>query len=145
MPTFNPTYPYPSVPTQEYHQEPYYNGYRYYTYTFSRFNVPNKKVAVEPFPETAKAEVKNGVLQPMNAAALTPLKVVYGGGAYWTGQTVYVRSKLRQTTTYGKEVFEVDGKKFILIPEDEVLLVDNHLEVVNGVLKIYNNEPASTP
>jgi len=101
-----------------------------YTFTPSvyvfppRFSVPNKRVAVEPFPPAPKAEVKGGVIAPMNQASLTGLRVVFGSPNLPVGNLVYVRSKLQATTTYAKEIFEVEGQRFILIPEDDVLLVD---------------------
>jgi hypothetical protein len=98
----------------------------------------NNRVAVEPFPEASKAEVKNGVLQPMNTAALTPLTVVFGAEisdfdeGLLPGDVVYVRTKLRNSTTYGKEVFEANGQKFILIPLEEIVLVDAQIHDSEG-------------
>lgn len=90
----------------------------------SRFAVPNKQVAVEPFPAAPKAEVQGGVLRPMNQAAVTPLRIVFPSEGFQVGHIVYVRSKLPHTTTYAKEIFEVSGKQFILLPETDVLLVE---------------------
>ncbi len=101
---------------------PTFSGYNFFP---PRFNVPNKRVAVEPFPVTEKAQVKGGVLQPMNQSALTALRVVFGNASYAVGQVVYVRSKLATTTTYAKEVLEIEGQKFFLLPEEEVLVVDS--------------------
>lgn len=96
-----------------------------YTPPLPRFDVPNKRVAVEPFPTTErKAEVRGGVLQPMNQSALTGLKVVFPTTALGEGFLVYVRTRLATSSTYAKEVFEVEGRKFILIPEEEIVLVD---------------------
>lgn len=81
-------------------------------------------IPVEPFPEAPKAAVKGGVLQPMNQGALVRLAVLFPTKNYYVGQAVYVRSKLAQTSLYARDVFEVDGKRFILIPEDEVILAD---------------------
>lgn len=90
-----------------------------------RFDVPNKKVAVEPFPVVEKrAEIKGGVLAPINQSALTGLKVVFPSSTYEVGATVYVRTKLQTGSTYAREIFEVNGTKFILIPEEEVILAD---------------------
>ena len=90
-----------------------------------RFIVPNKRVAVEPFPVTdKKSEVVGGVLRPMNAAALTRLKVVFHSEMAPAGSFVYVRSKLASTTTYGKEKFEIEGKEFILLPLEEILVTE---------------------
>lgn len=93
-----------------------------------RFSVPNKRVAVEPFPETAKDRnrVRGGVLEPMGDAALIKLKVVFGSDDYLEGQYVYVRANLATKTTYGKEVFEAEGRKFTLIPETDIVLVERY-------------------
>lgn len=92
------------------------------------FYVPQGRVAVEPFPATSKTEVRGGVLQPMNQSSLISLFVVFDGnakdGPLSPGDKVHVRSKLAHTTTYAKDVFEIEGKKFILIPEEEVLVVE---------------------
>ena len=93
----------------------------------ARITVPNKKVAVEPFPEgNTKATVKGGVLQPINQASLTPLKVVFSSDAYKEGSVIFVRSKLGTGHPLAKEIFEAFGKRFILVPEEEVVLVDRN-------------------
>lgn len=90
-----------------------------------RFEVPNKRVAIEPFPVTEKkAAVQGGVLKPMDQSALTGLKVVFGSPSFPEGVTVYVRSKLATGSTYAREVFEAEGRRFILVPEEEVVLLD---------------------
>lgn len=102
-------------------------GYTYATYAVPvpRFTVPNKKIAIEPFPAgQAKAEVRGGVLAPINQAALTPLRVIFGSDIVDAESVVYVRSNLPFTTSYGKEIFEAEGKKFILVPETDVVLID---------------------
>lgn len=92
-----------------------------------RYRVPNKKVAIEPFPATEKkAEVRGGVLAPMNQSSLTPLRVVFGSEEFRKDEIVWVRSHLPSTTTYGREVFEVGGQRFILVPETDVLVVDRN-------------------
>jgi hypothetical protein len=94
-----------------------------------RFLVPNKKVAAEPFPAAGQqARVVKGVVQPMNQSVLVPLKVVFQSGEFAPGWTVYVRTKLRDSSLIGKEVFEAGGQPFILVPEEEVVLVDTQAE-----------------
>lgn len=117
---FNPNFPYP-------HTAPTLTVTPYLQLFPPRFSIPNKQVAVEPFPPAAKAEVKGGVVVPMNRSNLTGLRVVFDSGAYQVGWQVFVRSSLSYSTTYGKEVFEVEGQKFILIPEDQVILLDSQL------------------
>lgn len=113
--------------------QPDYTPYQPYTFTpfvqvvAPRFTTPNKRVAVEPFPPVTKAEVKGGVIVPMNQSNLTGLRVVFGSASFGEGWLLYVRSKLQSTTNYAKEVLEADGRKFILIPEEDVVLVDTQL------------------
>jgi hypothetical protein len=103
-----------------------------------RFIVPNKRVAVEPFPaEVKQTTVKNGVLAPMTESSLVKLKVVFGSDEYPEGYSIYVRRTVAQKTTYGQEVFEAEGKRFILLPEAEVVLVERYPELNIG-------EPAVT-
>lgn len=106
----------------------YTPAYQYLQIAPPRFVVPNKRVAVEPFPDVPKAQVKGGVMVPMNGSSTTGLKVVFASGPYLEGQVVYVRSKLKDGSTYGKDVMEVGGKRFILLPEEEVLVVDTQPE-----------------
>lgn len=114
LPEFQPMWSYTTYPI-----------YPIYTPYTPRFEVPNKKVAVEPFPVVEKkAEVRGGVLAPMNQSALTGLKVVFGSPAFVEGTTVYVRTKLQTGSTYAREIFEVEGRKFILVPEEEIVLLD---------------------
>lgn len=91
----------------------------------SRFIVPGKKVAVEPFSTNAiKTETRNGVLLITQKLSLERLKVIFDGGGRNAGEYVWVRGTLATNTNYGKEIFEVEGQKFILINEDDVVLVD---------------------
>lgn len=84
-----------------------------------------KKVAVTPFPPKPKSEVRGGVVAPMNAANLVALTVeVDGDHGIPAGHRVYVRSRLAYTSTYADEVFELYNRKFILIPLEEVLVIE---------------------
>lgn len=81
-------------------------------------------IAVEPIPpRTTEGTVKNGVLQPVTRSALVAVKVVFDGRGVEAGDIAYVRSNLDRTTAYGKEVFEIEGKRFIVIPEEEAIVV----------------------
>jgi hypothetical protein len=95
-----------------------------------KFFAPNGRVAVEPIPQTARTEAKHGIIAPMNQAGIVPVKVLFDSDEFEANTTVYVRTRINTTTTYGKEIFEAEGKRFILIPKDEV------------VLGSWNNEPA---
>jgi hypothetical protein len=135
----NPTYPWPNL-GQPSVGDPYpYNPltptmaplYQPTIFTLPpRFGVPNKQVAVEPFPAQAKDRnrVKGGVLEVANSSNLVKLKVVFSSESFQEGQYVYVRSKIAQSTTYGQEVFEAEDRKFILLPEHEIVLVERYPE-----------------
>lgn len=93
------------------------------------FRSVNKKVAVEPFPSTS-IETKNraGFTTVIQKTELIPLKVVFSsltpqGLGVDPGHVVYVKGETTQHQ-WAKEVFELDGKKFIFIPEESVVLVD---------------------
>lgn len=89
-----------------------------------KFHVPNKRVAVQPLPETEnKPKVQNGVLVPPRAALLSGQPVVFRSTGFDVGDVAFIRADRRSASLWGKEIFEVEGKKFILVPEDEVLLL----------------------
>lgn len=93
-------------------------------FSYPRFTVPNKHIAVEPFPsQSLEKEIKGGVLVLKQKGSLQQLRVIFGNEDYAIGQAVYLRSE-RYTATWAKEVFEVEGVRFIVIPETEVLLVN---------------------
>ncbi len=86
----------------------------------------NKKIACTPFAVKAAAtKVENGFATVENKAALTALTVVFPGrleeGPVEVGNKVYVKAD--GFLTYGKEEFEVDGKRFILVPSDRICMV----------------------
>lgn len=84
----------------------------------------NDKVALEPFPENVVVkEVKGGMIMPKQKGTLTKLRVVYGGNGFTAGDSVYLRSELF-AALWAKEIFEVEGQRFILAPKDQVVLVD---------------------
>lgn len=95
------------------------------------------KVAAEPFPDThvktnLVGEGKFGVAKINNTKTeLVKLKVVVDSGikgptnelVYLTpDEVVYVRAS-DYVLPWAKDVFELDGKKFILVPADRVELV----------------------
>jgi hypothetical protein len=91
-----------------------------------RYSVPNKRVALEPFPaESRENKVVGGVLK-VSLNAVQGLKVVFASGDFAEGCICYVRADRARNSVWAKpeSVFEIDGKKFILAPEDEVLVVD---------------------
>ncbi len=89
----------------------------------------NKKLAVTPFAETdTKTEVVNGRVVIKQRSELTALKVVFDTDCDETmsldpGDTVYVRGDLCKSPQ-AKEIFEMDGKRFILIDASSVIGVE---------------------
>jgi hypothetical protein len=96
-------------------------------------NTTAKWVACTPFenPET-KTDVKGGLVFITQKNELSKHKVVFdnhdrnlfgsgGGESYSAGDTVWVRGEMFKHQ-FAKEIFEVEGKKFILIPTDLILV-----------------------
>lgn len=97
---------------------------------------PNGLVAVEPINQPAVTAVeKNGFATGAHATKLVRLKVIFGNrnplvapGAHppssvavFEGFYVYVKP---DAAAHGKVVHEIAGKKFVLIPEQLVQLVE---------------------
>lgn len=84
----------------------------------------NKVLAVEP-PENKGAERKvvDGVAQFTHRNSLTRLTVVFGNETIPSGSVVYVNTLAMTNQAWSTSVFEVDGKKIVLMPETNVLLV----------------------
>jgi len=74
---------------------------------------------------SVEKETRGGVIVPKQKGTMTRLKVLLPGGSeeemYDPGQYVYVKSE-QFMAHWAKEVFDLQGLKFILIPETEVLL-----------------------
>lgn len=103
-------------------------------YTFVDIRGVNKKVAVEPFQvKGVEVKVSSGFGTVSQKTELTPLKVIFPNEAtdrpdsdklvLYPGNTVYVRGEA-SAHQWAKEVFELNGKKFIMLPEDMIVLVD---------------------
>lgn len=84
----------------------------------------NNMVAVEPFPTNqVEKEIRHGVAMVRQKHSLQPLKVVFGDNDRYTpGKVVWVRAD-QCVASWAKEVFEIDSKKFVLLPKDQVVLV----------------------
>ena len=89
--------------------------------------IVNKKVAVTPFEtHSITIEVKNGLPVIKQKQELTKLTVVFGTDAslneLWLheGDTVWVRGDAMKHQ-YAREVFEQDGKPFILLPLEMIV------------------------
>lgn len=92
--------------------------------------VANGKVAVEPFKEMAiEKEQRGGLVMAKQKGTLTKLRVVFNSGKEFVpesyyfpkGSSVWVRAD-GYALPWAKEILELDGEKFILIPVDQVLM-----------------------
>ena len=83
----------------------------------------NKKVACTPFPSNdIKIEVKGGLPLIRQKNELSQLTVVLDSDCGLTaGEEVWVRGDACKHQ-YAKEVYEIDGKTFILIPVEMILI-----------------------
>lgn len=101
----------------------------------SGLRVVNKRIAVEPFPtRSVDVKVKSGFGTVVQKTELVPLKVVFATEAsdrqtpaasaltLLEGDTVYVRGEA-VAHQWAAEVYDLEGKKFIFLPEDFVCMV----------------------
>jgi hypothetical protein len=87
--------------------------------------VENRRLACELFPSrVVEKKVKSSFATAEQKSALTGLKVIFGNENYWVGQTVYVEAE-SFASSWGKRVYTLDGKDFILVPEEAILMVKN--------------------
>jgi hypothetical protein len=104
------------------HAQDLHVGYGY-SYTLSQYQSWNHKVACAPWPTTQVAPEKNGgFIVAKQKKDLTGLKVVFGADKIAAGATVYVRGDLCFDPE-AKKIHSVDGKEFVLIPENEIVIV----------------------
>lgn len=89
--------------------------------------VPNKRVACEPFSSLAMEQQGKTFVHVKEKTSLFPLKVLFETS--WThGQTPYHQDDIvwvrgdTKVLQWAKDVFEVQGKKFILVPEEYIQL-----------------------
>lgn len=83
---------------------------------------PNRRLACTPF-ETLALETQGKTFKSVREKNdLFRLSVVFGNERYRPGDVVYVRGDIK-SLPFTREVFEIGGDKFILIPEDHIQLV----------------------
>ena len=84
---------------------------------------PNKRVACEPFQSLALEKEGKSFVTVKEKTTLFPMKVVMstvsetGSEKYHVGDTVWVRGDTK-VLQWAKDVFEINGQKFILVPEE---------------------------
>lgn len=86
----------------------------------------NKVVACTAFPKQhIEKTIKGGIAMIDKKVNLQELTVVFASDSGFTpGQKVFVRGDA-VSQQWSKEVFTVDGKEFILVPESVVMVVTN--------------------
>ncbi len=95
---------------------------------------PNKFVATEVFGDTStKLKVSHGVAVMETKLELKPLKVVFDNyeSGVFAGDTVYVQADAANRHAWAKVVYSAKGKSFILVPEEQILLVEPDASEVN--------------
>ena len=84
----------------------------------------NRKIACEPFPiNVVEKENRHGMVLARQKGTVTPLKVLFRYQNVYALSTVYVKSE-HAMSLWAKEVYDVEGIKYILVPEEAVLLVE---------------------
>lgn len=83
--------------------------------------IPNKRLAVTPITVNIEREVRNGVAIAKQKVALVMAAVVFPDdmGVYSVGDIVYMRGDVI-VQPWSKEVYELDGFKFILCPMEQI-------------------------
>ena len=86
----------------------------------------NKVVACTAFPKQhIEKTIKGGIAMIDKKVNLQELTVVLASDSGFSpGQKVYVRGD-QVVPNWSKEVFTVDGKEFILVPETAIMVVTN--------------------
>ena len=92
----------------------------------SNIRVVNAKIACTPFPAlSVEKENRGGLIVPKQRNALTQLEVVFpSGDKIFCPQGTFVWVRAEQFVLgWAKEIFDLEGVKFILVPEDQILMV----------------------
>lgn len=75
-------------------------------------------------PASTGVETKiSGGLAVSRRQSLTALEVLWSSGHFQAGSTLYVPSIAMVNQKWSTEVHEIDGQKFLLVPEQSVALV----------------------
>lgn len=110
------------VPTVTTTLTPYYSGFGLVPPASPR--TMNKVVACSAFPkQNVEKVIKGGIAMVDKKVNLQELTVVLASDSGFTpGQKVFVRGDA-VVQNWVKEVFTVDGKEFILVPETAIMVV----------------------
>lgn len=90
---------------------------------------PNKEIACEPFQSRSieKKGADTGFVTIGQGDSMTALRVVFRSATYLPGSTVWVRSD-RCQQGWAKKIYDIDGRRFIMVPEGEVAVDSRYLE-----------------
>lgn len=89
---------------------------------YSYITAVNGKVACTPLESLSLETQGSGFKTVKQKTALVKLKVVFGSLKFGSGLYVYLRGDVI-TMPWVKEVFDVEGQKVILVPEDCIQMV----------------------
>lgn len=84
----------------------------------------NHRVACEPIATmSVEKEQKGGMMVPKQKGSLTKLRVLFEGFNldYPKGSVIWIRAD-QFIQQWAKDVLELDGVKFILVPEDQIVM-----------------------
>lgn len=90
-------------------------------YTQPEITVVNKKVACRPLV-TSIQKSGNTFVTVKQKTNLVATCVVFGNETFRTGTFVYLRGDVI-TMPWAKEIYDLGGHQFILIPEDIILMM----------------------
>ena len=94
------------------------------TNPLSRSKTNSKFIACTPFPKQhIEKVIKKGIAMVEQKVSLQDLVVVLASEdeRFWPGLKAFVKGD-RVTLPWAKEVFVIDDKEFILVPESEILV-----------------------
>jgi hypothetical protein len=82
----------------------------------------NDKIACKPFPSmSVEKDFKGGMVVPKQKGTIQKLEVVFPSSNL-APSAIWVRAE-QFTLQWAKDIFDLDGVKFILVPKDQILLI----------------------
>ncbi len=85
----------------------------------------NKQTAVKPPQiQAATQRVTHGIAIIDSRVTLMGMEVVFDSAVARAGDTIYVHSNVVNSHKWTKEIYDVDGQQFVLVPDDMIVLVN---------------------
>jgi hypothetical protein len=102
------------------------------THTVKVMKSFNKFIATKPIEKQAAkvAKVVAGMSIIDDKLSLLPLEVAFESGEFKVGDVIYVDGNNASNHQWSKNVFELEGKSFILVPDTFVLVANVSVPVV---------------